>query len=378
MPHTRDDLTAVSAGGRTSLLTYEPYYGLKEKPFSLSSDPRFLFKSPSHAPVHDSLHAAICRGEGLMVLTGDSGTGKTMLCRSVLGGLDCKTLTAFVSDPFVSREDLLKRLLTDFGVAVSGDATNGRASAGSRLELSYPLHDFLRTLKPLDTIAVVVIDQAQNLSQSVLEELRVLSDLDGPEKLLQVVLIGPAELQTTLNDPRMRQLDQRVSLRCHLEPLDDDSVRGYMMHRLNVASGHRHRVTFSEEAVAAICRGSSGNPRLVNLICDRSLHYGHLSRTLTISDAIVAQALSELGMAPPVVPSDPMAAFTSEGDTGAGSDCDAGAPDPLGGEFPSETIDDGAVPVAAPVAESKRRFRLLYWAAVGLGSLLVTAVLLFA
>src|SRR5678815_4815822 len=132
---------AASRGTGSASLTYEPFYGLREKPFSLSADPRFLFRSPAHAPAFDELQAGIRRREGLIVLTGGIGTGKTTLCRSVLQHLDRRTFASFVADPFVSREDLLKTLLVDFGVVSIGDLTRGRFNGASRSDLSYPLYE---------------------------------------------------------------------------------------------------------------------------------------------------------------------------------------------------------------------------------------------
>src|SRR5918999_3913232 len=159
-------------------LTYEPFYGLGEKPFSLSPDPRFLFRSPAHGPAFDELHAGIQRREGLIVLTGEIGTGKTTLCRSVLQHLDRRTFATFVPDPFVSREDLLKMLLVDFGVVSIDDVKSGRLRNASRAELSYPLYEFLNSLVPLQAFAVLVIDEAQNLPLPLLEEIRILSELE--------------------------------------------------------------------------------------------------------------------------------------------------------------------------------------------------------
>jgi type II secretory pathway predicted ATPase ExeA len=282
--------------GRSALLTYEPYYGLREKPFSLSVDPHFLYKSRSHTPIFDDLLAGIRRREGLIVLTGDIGTGKTTLCRAVLDHLDRKTFTAFVPDPFVSREDLLKMLLIDFGVMDVDDLKSGRLNGSSRPELSYPLCDFLKSLVPLDAFAVLIIDEAQNLSASLLEEIRILSDLQAPEKLLQVVLVGQLELQAKLKLPEMRQVDQRVSVRCNLAPLDLEAVDSYIVHRLQVAGGTPDRVSFGAAAVDLIAERSGGVPRIINLICDRSLHRGHLARAPLIDSDIVRVAMMDLGL----------------------------------------------------------------------------------
>src|SRR5262252_3176545 len=197
-------LGAVATDPRFAGLTYEPFYGLREKPFSLASDERFFYQSRSHAPAFDDLLNAIKRRESLTVLTGDSGTGKTTLCRTVLQNLDRKTFSAFVPDPFASREELLKVLLTDFGVASTADVTAGRLRDASRTELTYLLRDFLGTLAPLQAFAVVFIDEAQNLSLPLLEELRILSDSDGQ---MHVVLVGQLELAEKLQLAEMRQLD---------------------------------------------------------------------------------------------------------------------------------------------------------------------------
>ena len=280
-------LTPVPVDSRPSGLTYEPFYGLREKPFSLTSDAHFFYQSRSHAPAFDDLLNAIRRRESLNVLTGDIGTGKTTLCRAVLESLDRKTFSAFVPDPFASREELLRVLLADFGVASADDVTSGRLRNATRTELSYRLSEFLRTLVPLQAFAVVIIDEAQNLSQQLLEEVRILSDADGQ---LQVVLVGQLELRARLKQSEMRQLDQRVSVHCQLQPLDTAGVAGYISHRLHVAGGSSDRVRFSGEAVEAIYLLSGGVPRVINRICDRALRYGYSKKEATIDADIVADA----------------------------------------------------------------------------------------
>ena len=296
-----DKFPSLNPVGRTpaassALLTYEPYYGLREKPFSLSTDPKFLYKSSAHSGTFEDLFLAIRRREGLIVLAGDIGTGKTTLCKAVLERLDRKTFTTFVPDPFVTRDDLLKMLLLDFGVMSVDDLKGGRLAGASYTDLSYPLYDFLKSLVPLQAFAVLIIDEAQNLSPALLEEIRILSDLESPEKLLQVVLVGQLELQAKLKLPEMRQLDQRVSARCHLLPLSRDGVAGYIAHRLTVAGGADDRVHFSPNAIDAVFRVSGGTPRVVNLVCDRALHRGHLARKSTIDLEAVTQAIDDLGV----------------------------------------------------------------------------------
>jgi type II secretory pathway predicted ATPase ExeA len=285
-----------SPAASSALLTYEHYYGLREKPFSLATDPKFLYKSAAHAGTFEDLLLAIRRREGLIVLTGDIGTGKTTLCKAVLDQLDRKTFTTFVPDPFVSREALLKMLLLDFGVMSIDDLKGGRMTGASHPDLSYPLYDFLKSLVPLQAFAVLIIDEAQNLSPALLEEVRILSDLEAPEKLLQVVLVGQLELRAKLKLPEMRQLDQRVSARCTLEPLNRDAIAGYIAHRLSVAGGAEDRVHLSPNAIDAVFRVSGGTPRVVNLICDRALHRGHLARKNVIDLEAVTQAIDDLGV----------------------------------------------------------------------------------
>lgn len=282
-------------------LTYEPFYGLKEKPFSLSSDPRFLFRSPSHAPAFDRLLAGIRRREGLIVLSGAIGTGKTTLCRAVLDRLDRRTFCTFVPDPFVSREDLLRMLLVDFGVMSIEDVKSGRLRHASRPELSYPLYEFLNSLAPLQAFAVLVIDEAQNLPPALLEEIRILSDLEGREKLLQVVLVGQPELKANLKLPDMCQVDQRVSVRCELSPLGRGDVAAYVEWRLNVAAGGTcSSVRFAPEAIDLIYEASGGTPRLINRICDGALYQAYCTTAAVVDAAAVKKSLADAGIEAPL------------------------------------------------------------------------------
>ena len=165
----------------------------------------------------------------------------------MLDALDRKTFAAYIRDPIVSREDFLKALLVDFGVVSVDEIRGGHLRGASRTELSYPLYEFLVSLQPLDAFAIVMIDEAQNIPQALLEEIRILSDLDNGQKLLQLILIGQPELDTRLAAPELRQLTQRISLRCELSPLVASDVELYIRHRLTVAgnrdvgfSGPRH------------------------------------------------------------------------------------------------------------------------------------------
>jgi type II secretory pathway predicted ATPase ExeA len=307
-PGPNRDVALFSEGRAREIgLTYEPYYRLTQKPFSLFADPRFLYKSAVHAPVFDDLLGAIRRREGLIVVTGDIGMGKTTLCRAALEHLDRKTFSAFVPDPFMSREDLLKTLLIDFGVISIDELRGGQLQTASRLELSYVLYEFLDSLVPLQAVAVVVVDEAQNLSVPLLEEVRILSELVGREKLLQVVLVGQIELAEKLKLPQMRQLDQRVTMRCTLTPLSEEEVGRYIAHRLHVAGGGNATVAFAPDALRAVYQISHGVPRLINLLCDRSLHECWRAKVDSVRSNAVHDAAARLGL----TADDPIAALSA-------------------------------------------------------------------
>ena len=273
---------------------YEEYYGFTEKPFSLTPDPKFLFKSESHANAFDLLQYAIRRREGFVVITGDIGAGKTTLCRALLEQVDRNTFTALVLNPFLTEEDLLKLILQDFGVVSREDVKRGRLANVSKQELIETIYDFLLSLLPLRAGAVLLIDEAQNLPMPVLEQIRMLSNLEtDKEKLLQIILVGQLNLTPLLKAPEMRQLDQRVSIRYQLRPLSRDEVAAYVSHRLTVAGGPAS-VTFQSKALDMMHRRTQGIPRLINLVCDRSLLAAYSGRTNRISPEMVHQAAEGL------------------------------------------------------------------------------------
>ena len=285
----------------TRPLSYEPFFGLRQKPFSLAPDPEFLYESPTHAAALSALLAGIRRREGLLALTGDVGTGKTTICRALLRSLDQTTFSAFVPDPFASREDLLKMLLIDFGVAKIQDFTTGSLARARRTELSYLLSSFLDTLVPLDAFVVVFIDEAQKMSPSLIEEVRILSDAFCRHGQLQIVFVGQLELMDTLKSPDLRHVDQRVCVYSRLEPLALSDVGGYVNHRLQVAGGSPGHPMFAPGALALIHEVARGVPRLVNRLCDRALHEAFRQR-LPIVDRELITAVLDDAPAPAAAP----------------------------------------------------------------------------
>ncbi len=278
---------------------YERYYGFAEKPFSLTPDPKYLYRSQGHASAFDLLQYAIRRREGFAVITGDIGTGKTTICRALLEQIDRTTFTALVLNPFLSEEDLLKRILQDFGVVSREEIKSGRLAGVSKQDLIDVLYDFLLSLIPLKASAVLIIDEAQHLPLRVLEQIRILSNLEtDKEKLLQIILVGQLDLQTVLRSPGLRQLDQRISIRYELKPLDRETVAAYVAHRLTIAGGSA-AVTFAPKALGEVHRLSGGIPRLINLICDRALLAGFSVHASRITPEMVRHAADSLDLRAP-------------------------------------------------------------------------------
>jgi general secretion pathway protein A len=277
---------------------YETFYGLTEKPFSLSTDPVFLYHSTAHDRTAQALLTSIGTRPGVVVITGPYGIGKTSLCRAVIEQLDRRTLTSFLVDPFLTVDDLLQTLLIDFGALSRDDLAGGRQPSTDQLRDT--LHSFLASLASLQAGAVVLVDEAQNLPVSVLDELRALSEIRQGRRLLHVVLLGEPALASMLKQEALRPLNAQVAVRSALGPLLPDEVRGYVMHRLGVV-GNGARVEFSEAALARIHELTAGVPRVVNLLCDRVMSRGSEASAGVIDVSHVNVAAIDLDLSVPVV-----------------------------------------------------------------------------
>jgi type II secretory pathway predicted ATPase ExeA len=275
-------------------VTYETFYGFDETPFGAASDLRFLYHGTAHDRALQELVASVGRRDTVAVLTGESGIGKTMLCRALVDQLDRRTLVSFVAHAVASPDALLKTLLVDFGVVSPEDADAGLAAA-SRDDLAGVLRDFLGSLAVLQASALVIVDDAHTLSSAVLGELRGLAEVAAAVGLLQFVFVGEPSLTKQLSAGDLRALDQRVKARVELGPLDDDEVSGYVAHRLAVA-GRGERVDFSEPAIRRIFSLSRGVPGVINQVCDRALTLGYQASASRIDGDFVEDASKQLGL----------------------------------------------------------------------------------
>lgn len=294
----RTDVAPRERAASEAAVTPESFYGLGEQPFSLSTDPKFLYHSTAHDEAAQALLSAIGRHDGLVVLTGDAGTGKTTLCRAVVEELDRRTLTSLVLDPCVSVDELLQAVLVDFGVVSREEVPSGRLSQAIHTELFVALREFFESLVQVDAFPVILIDEAHNLSVSALQEIGALLDLNARQRLLQIVLVGQPALLHLLERAEVRAVQQRVAVRARLMPLAADDVLGYVQHRLMVAGGDG-RIEFDPPAIARLHDVTSGVPRLVNIVCNRALTIGYHTSASIIDEGLIESAAHDAGVAAP-------------------------------------------------------------------------------
>jgi general secretion pathway protein A len=264
---------------------YIEFYGLKEKPFEITPDPKFLFLSENHKEALAYLTYAVRERKGFTVITGEVGTGKTTLIQTLLSRLDGSTKTAYIFNPKLGSTDFLHYICEDFGL-------KGRKR--SKGQYIAQLHDFLLTSYAQKENAVVIIDEAQKLNPELLEEVRLLTNLETPKsKLLQVVMMGQPELNETLNLPEYRQLKQRVSLRYHMRPFSLEETEKYIRKRLRVA-GAADVNLFTPKALKKIFTYSNGIPRLINIVCDNALLLGYSVDQRIIGGTSVREVIADL------------------------------------------------------------------------------------
>jgi general secretion pathway protein A len=266
---------------------YNQFYGFKENPFNLTPNPRFFFPSPKHTDALDSLMYAIDQRKGFIVITGEIGSGKTTVCRTLLSRLESNTQVALITNTHLNSKDLLTMILEDLGIDIFN---------GSKAQLLSQLHSYLMDQFKQENNVVLIIDEAQNLNPEVLEEIRMLSNLETEtEKLIQIVLLGQPELREKLALSRLVQLRQRVAVYFHLSPLTKTETTEYILHRLKIASGSDHQY-LTPGALQLVYKFSKGIPRLINQVCDNAFLTGYLSEIPVIYDRIMQEVVEEAPM----------------------------------------------------------------------------------
>lgn len=264
---------------------YLEFYGLREPPFSITPNPRYLFFSAKHREALNHLLYGIRERKGFVQLTGEVGAGKTTLCRALLEQLGNNFSTALILNPVLTPDQLVKAVAMEFGLEVRGL---------DRLETMAAINEFLLAEAGRGRDCVLIIDEAQDLTNELLEQVRLLSNLETDDrKLLQIVLMGQPELRDRLNDPTLRQLRQRITIRYHLRPLKKFELGQYVQHRLQV-SGAQGPPFFTVPALWRIFSYSQGIPRLINAVCDKCLLAGFVQQTDRITFGLVGRAVREL------------------------------------------------------------------------------------
>jgi len=264
---------------------YQAFYKLKHAPFDITPNPRFLFHIAKHREAFNHLLYGIRERKGFVQLTGEIGAGKTTLCRALLEQLDAQFSTALILNSVLTPDELMKAIATEFGLDAKGK---------DRLENAAAIEKFLLQQAAQRKDTVLIIDEAQNFSEELLEHVRMLSNIETHDrKLLQIVLMGQPELRDRLNSPRLKQLRQRITVRFHLRALTFIEMTQYIMHRLSVA-GAQGAPYFTQPAFWRVYRYSKGVPRLINAVCDKALLAGFVEQSDHITFGIVGRAIREL------------------------------------------------------------------------------------
>jgi len=264
---------------------YKNFFGLRENPFNLTPDPEYLYMSSVHREALSHLLFGIEQRKGFVMITGEVGAGKTTLCRSLLTSLPKKTHTALILNPSVSAIELLKTINQEFGL---------RAKHRSKKDLLDDLNNFLLDILADGGNAVIIIDECQNLAPEVLEQVRMLSNLETEkEKLLQIILVGQPELEKTLSSPSLQQINDRITLRYYMGPLSVSETGDYIDHRLTVAGSHGD-IKFTRSAVKLIYNYSRGLPRRINVVCERAMIFAYLKGTRKMGKYILKSSIKEL------------------------------------------------------------------------------------
>jgi general secretion pathway protein A len=264
---------------------YLSFFKLREPPFNITPDPHYLFMSRQHREAYNHVMYGIRERKGFIQLTGEVGSGKTTLCRAVLAELGRQVQTALILNPCLTETQMLRAILQDFGLTTLRK---------DMLSLIQTLNTFLLSrMEARDNVALL-IDESQNLTPKLMEQIRLLSNLETAQhKLIQIVLIGQPELDEKLNEPGLRQLRQRITVRYHLGPLEESEIGPYIAHRLATA-GAESRLIFEPKAIRLAYRHSQGIPRLINAVCDNALLAGYVAGRWSIDGDCMRRAIAQL------------------------------------------------------------------------------------
>jgi general secretion pathway protein A len=268
---------------------YNDYYQLRENPFNATADPEFFFSSKTHSEAVANLVYGIEQRKGILVVTGEIGTGKTTLCRKIFK-LSTKNIKfALILNPRCSELQLLQMIVQDLGI---------ESKSKNKYGLAHALNEFLITESIQGNNIVVVIDEAQHLSVKQLEQVRLLSNLETEkDKLLQIILVGQPELYEKLMLPELRQLRQRVAVHFHVQPLEKDDIKQYIHHRISKAVMNPlgpKKIVFTDQAIDTIFQYTKGSPRTINILCDRALLAGFVAATNSIDVEIIKNCAKEI------------------------------------------------------------------------------------
>jgi general secretion pathway protein A len=267
---------------------YTRYFGLIEKPFAIAPNPRYLFMSELHREALAHLMYGLSSEGCIILLTGDVGTGKTTVCRCLIDQLPENTDIALILNPKLTITDLLKTLCEELKIAIPTTAPTIKTYIDH-------LNAYLLDAHSKGRNTALIVDEAQNLDIEILEQLRLLTNLEtNTNKLLQIILIGQPELRNILSDPKLSQINQRITTRYHLEPLKVDDVTTYIGHRITIAGGTGKNVLFSEKAIRYVAKISKGIPRVINILCDHALLGAYADNSDHVNLRIMKKAAGEL------------------------------------------------------------------------------------
>ena len=274
---------------------YKQFFGLNKNPFEISPDPYFYHATPRHNEALANLHYGVGRRKGFIVITGEVGTGKTLLVRCLLAELRKNNIAfGYVFNPLLSTHEFFQYIMADLGLQYSGR---------SKTEMLLDLNRFLIQRHARGLITALVVDEAQALRPELLEEIRLLTNLEtSQQKLLQIVLMGQPELEAVLDSPSLRQLKQRVSLRCQLLPLDEEQTRSYILSRLERAGANGQPPIFDDEALKTVYEYSRGIPRIINNLCENAMVNAFAREVRTVNPEMISEVAADfrLGLKPSV------------------------------------------------------------------------------